>query len=963
MQQLGHRFSSMGLGPSLNLRGRGVSLAISIGTGAVFGMLAILCIAATRFDEPIATIWVPNAVIAAFLLHSGHDRANPLCLVAVFIGSAFANWFCGFPPIHALAFASANTIEIFLAVFAARYLCEGRPNFENINHIARFVLAGGLFAPAVSSTIAMFAISMDGTLALNNWISWFLSDAIGMIIVVPLILLTVDAVKQPRSISRNEWVERAVLLLAGAAATLLVFSQETYPLMFLITPIVLIHSFRCGTLGSAVFVTLAFCIAAIMSWNGYGPVSATASSLEEKLLILQCFMAANFLVGVPAAAVLSGREKLTETLAAQEQALALLADNISDAVFRYDLDGMCTYVSPSAHETLGADPHEFLGQRASSHMHSEARDAILSAEGRLLSGESERERFTYRRFIDDDEGQSVYLESDCKLVRNAETDLPEAIVVATRNVTERIELEHALRSARQESEKATRAKSEFLANMSHEIRTPMNGVLGFAELMLHNELEPEQRRQVELIVQSGRSMMMLLNDILDLSKIEAGQIEIDRQPVSLEHLLNNCAQLHRCAAERKGIDLTVTQFENRVQTISDSQRIRQILLNLVSNAVKFTDTGSVTIRCTVDGDLVRIAVSDTGIGIDPDRLARVFHPFSQADHTTARRFGGTGLGLSISRKLAELLDGYIEVESEVGAGSCFTLTLPFIEVAEPMEEPPEISEELVDFEQTGLLPPACHILLVEDHDINRLLVRTMLERCGQRVSTANNGHEAIAKVLNAQLHGEPYDLMLMDIQMPGCDGYQATRAIREEGIRSETMPIIALSANAFPEDVAASKKAGMQAHIPKPLVFTDLVAALQRWLPVRIVDTQDELSGLDKISGVQSPEEGEVRQRLEADFGIALTAPHHVPSPALQVLWQQRRTEALDAIDTALRDGQLTGPLGDDLAALVHKLAGTAGMFGEDNLGEKAAAFERALRSGVGHDAREQLARELLEAA
>ncbi|MEP5190012.1 MAG: ATP-binding protein [Marinomonas sp.] len=954
----------MRFGDGFVLRGRGISLVISIGTGAVFGLLAMLCIAATRFDEPIATIWIPNAVIAAFLLHSGHDRANPLCFAAIFIGSACANWFYDFPAIHALGFAAANMIEIFLAVYAGRYLCSGRPNFENVSHLARFVLAGGLIAPAVSSTIAMFAISMDGTLALDSWISWFLSDAIGMIIAVPLILLTIDAVKQGRSISRDAWAERALLLIAGSAATLLVFSQDTYPLMFLITPIVLIHSFRCGTLGSAIFVTIASCIAALMSWNGYGPASAAAPSVEAKLLILQCFMAANFLVGVPAAAILASREKLTQALAAQEQDLALLADNISDAVFRYDLDGICTYVSPSAHETLGANPQDFLGERASSRMHPEAREAIVAAERKLLSGESERERFTYRRYVDDDAGRAVYLEADCKLVRNSETGAPEAIVVAARNVTERIELEHALRAARQESEQATRAKSEFLANMSHEIRTPMNGVLGFAELMLHNDLDPEQRRQVELIVQSGRSMMMLLNDILDLSKIEAGQIEIDRQPILVEHMLKNCVQLHRGTAERKGIELKVEPFESRVQVFSDGQRLRQIVLNLVSNAVKFTDKGSVSIRCTLDGDLVRIAIRDTGVGIDEDRLARVFRPFSQADHTTARRFGGTGLGLSISRELAELLDGYIEVESEVGTGSCFTLTLPFIEVAEPMEEPPEISEELVDINQPGLLPPACHILLVEDHDINRLLVRTMLERCGQRVSTASNGHEAIAKVLEAQLHGELFDLVLMDIQMPDCDGYQATRTIREEGIRSETLPIIALSANAFPEDVAASKKAGMQAHIPKPLVFSDLVAALQRWLPVRIVADLDDVPSLDEApSPPIDPEVDEARQRLEEDFGKALTAPHHVPSPALQVQWQQRRSEALEAIEIALRDGQLTGALGDDLASLVHKLAGTAGMFGEESLGEKAAAFERALRSGVGHDVREQLARELLEAA
>jgi len=595
--------------------------------------------------------------------------------------------------------------------------------------------------------------------------------------------------------------------------------------------------------------------------------------------------------------------------------------------------------------------------------------------------QSDRERFTYRRYLDDENGRPVYLEANCSLVYDPDSKEPSSIIIAARDVTERVELEKLLRGAREEAEEAVRAKSEFLANMSHEIRTPMNGVLGFAELMLHNRLEPEQRRQVELIVQSGRSMMMLLNDILDLSKIEAGQIEIDLQAVSLGQLVSECAQLHRATAEKKGLEIRLDNLKEPVRIMSDGQRLRQILLNLIGNAVKFTDQGHVTLDCSVDDDLVRIKVQDSGIGIDSARLNRIFRPFAQAERDTSRRFGGTGLGLSISHQLATLLDGYIEVDSELGVGSCFTLTIPFIEAEGECIEATAPSEEVAPFEQMaeahpvlhpGLMPPASHILLVEDHDINRLLVSTMLERCGQRVSCAVDGNQAIAKVLEAQLHGEPYDLVLMDIQMPECDGYKATRIIRSEGIRAEDLPILALSANAFPDDIAASRKAGMQAHIAKPIVFTTLIKNLQRWLPVRIVeeseievvDDGETLAFMDPTATETDTEASlSARDQLAQDFGQALTIPGHVPSPALQMQWQHRRREAIQAIGKALRAGALTGEKGDELAALVHKLAGTAGMFGERELGERAAAFERALRSGVDLDVREQLARDLLDAA
>lgn len=990
MQQLVSRFPIPESGKFL----RGSNIATTFAIGAAFCMLALGCIAITRYDGPIATIWIPNAVVTAFLLHSAQDRYNPLIWIGIFAGSAGANFLAEFPLHHTFLFALSNVIEITIAVRLSRHWCGGRPQMDNVIHLARFILASGVIASASSGVIAMIAMGMDTGFAFTNWLSWFLTDALGMIIVMPIILLGFDALRSQISFTPKDLAELVFWLLAASACTILVFYQTVSPLLFLITPIVLVLAFRTGGFGSALFAGIASIIATAMTWMGWGPIATANTSVETKLLVLQSFIAANFLAGVPVSAILSGRERILAELAEQQRQMALLADNITDAIFRYDLKGICTYISPSAREVLGADPADFLGKKASDRMHPEARDIIQQAEAKLLSGQSAKERITYRRYNDGENGRPVYIEADCSIVRDGETGEPDAIIVSSRDVTERFELENLLRSTRIEAEEATRAKSAFLANMSHEIRTPMNGVLGFAELMLHNDLNPEQRRQVELIVQSGRSMMMLLNDILDLSKIEAGQIEIDRQAFWLEHVVRGCAQLHLATAERKGLTLSVEGFEEVGQIISDSQRIRQILLNMIGNAVKFTDKGSIILRCKVEDDLLHLSVRDTGIGIDESRLARIFSPFSQAENDTTKRFGGTGLGLSISRQLAELLDGYIEVESELGLGTCFTLTLPLVEPDEPAKQPAEgeisLEEEPVDFDNPNLLPPACHILLVEDHDINRLLVRTMLERCGQRVTVAVNGHQAIAKVLEAQLHGEPYDLVLMDIQMPECDGYQATRTIREEGVKTETLPIIALSANAFPEDVAASRKAGMQAHIAKPLVFADLVMALQRWLPVKIVDWDDESAAIAQAAGHSSAEpsarlakganddqiasiapedlpktepELQLCESLEKDFGEALKAPDHVPSAALQMQWQNRRRDAIDAISKALREHKLTGASGDELAALAHKLAGTAGMFGEEDLGKKAAAFERALKSGVGDEVREQLARELLDAA
>ncbi|MEM8726683.1 MAG: ATP-binding protein, partial [Pseudomonadota bacterium] len=590
------------------------------------------------------------------------------------------------------------------------------------------------------------------------------------------------------------------------------------------------------------------------------------------------------------------------------------------------------------------------------------------AEERLVSGASDKERFTYRRFHDSPEGMPVFLEAECGIAYNPNTGRREGIVVSARDVTERVELELLLTRARRHAENAAHAKSEFLANMSHEIRTPMNGVLGFAELMLRGDLEPEQRRHTQMIVESGRSMMLLLNDILDLSKIEAGQISIDQTPTDLDATIEDCAALHRPTAEKKGLELHVERElrkgsetgDSSAWLLTDGLRLRQIVLNLIGNAVKFTENGHVHVSYSIDDDQFCVRIADTGIGISPSRLETIFKPFTQAESDTSRRFGGTGLGLSISRQLAELLGGFIDVESEPGVGSCFTLTLPATR-ALPNCAPAPDAEAAPTSPETAVLPQSARILLAEDHDVNRMLVVEMLERCGQSVDIAHDGNEAISLVIDSIMRGTPYDLVLMDIQMPGCDGYAATRAIRAEGIRAGTLPIIALTANAFPEDIAAARDAGMQAHLAKPLDFAALARVLQRWLPTRIVSDDDPEPS---SAGTSAPETCDVAtEELSARRQQGL-----VQSPSLVSRWHERRREAIEAVEAALEYEVLgvdeaNAKRRADLAQLVHKIAGTAAMFGEPELGDQAAAFERALRMELSHDVQEALANELLELA
>ncbi|WP_054118468.1 hybrid sensor histidine kinase/response regulator [Porphyrobacter sp. AAP60] len=919
--------------------------------GMLYLGLACLSLLLAQASDSVSPVWLSNAAAVALLLRARISNEVPF-LLAAFAGSLAANVVADQPAHLSLVFSLANLVEIIAVLALTRSASRRQPDMNTLTDLARFIWAGGLMGPLLSALVVAPVMSGTAGGIQAGLIKWFLTDSMAMILIVPTALLLVDRMRGQLPAGPAHPAEAFALLAGGMICTFLIFRQTHYPLVFLIQPITLLHAFRLGSLGSALHGGGVAVVAGGMSFAGFGPIHAASGSTITGLHLLQVFIAANFLTGLPVAAILAGRDRMLAALEAGKRQLDLLAENITDAILRYDLQGVCTYASPSVREVMGAAPETYIGKPLAARLHPESRDRTLQALHRLLDGTSEKERLTYRRFADQADGTPVFLEADCAVVHNPETGEREGVVVAARDVTERVELEQLLTRARRHAENAAQAKSDFLANMSHEIRTPMNGVLGFAELMLQGELAADQRRFAELIVQSGRSMMMLLNDVLDLSKIESGQFTIDRAPVDIHASLSECAALHRLGAEEKGIALTFSHDGDgddppQPWVLTDGLRLRQIALNLIGNAVKFTEAGRIDVSYALSPRELRVTVADTGIGISETRLETIFQPFTQADAETARRFGGTGLGLSISRQLAALMGGRIEVDSAPGEGSRFTLVLPAA-LAQPVAAlaPPEPVA-------AADMPANSRILLVEDHDINRLLMCEMLERCGQKVEVAHDGNEGIAMVIDSIMRGRPYDLVLMDVQMPDCDGYAATRAIRGEGIGPGLLPIIALTANAFPEDIAAARAAGMQGHLAKPVVLAQLARALQRWLPTRIIEAAEN----------NAPRAAERASTLAR-------------SPQLVARWQMRRAEAVAAVRRALDDdGALGGdeskPVPDgaaqaeaeELIRLAHKLAGTAAMFGEPALGTAAAALERALRhAGSAADSR-SLARQLLALA
>ena len=391
-------------------------------------------------------------------------------------------------------------------------------------------------------------------------------------------------------------------------------------------------------------------------------------------------------------------------------------------------------------------------------------------------------------------------------------------VEATRAALERQTVD--LRAAKLEAEAASAAKSVFLATMSHEIRTPLNGVIGFADLLLQSPLNAEQKRFVQLQRDAGMGLLTVINDILDFSKLEAGKFQIEPIDADFPALLRSCAALFQPAAKEKGLALSIEIDPSVPQRGRlDGYRLRQAVSNLLSNAVKFTRAGSVVLHAegvVADGETrLRLAVRDTGIGIPADKLGKLFQHFSQVDGSISREFGGTGLGLAISRRIIGLMGGTLDVQSELGTGSVFTIEVPYqtalLHMPAPSEAEPIAAQRRLN------------VLVAEDVVPNQIMIEIVLSKAGHEATVVENGAAALEAV---QRGG--YDIVLMDLQMPVMDGLEATRRIRALPGTAGRVPIVALTANVMPDEIAACRAAGMQAHLAKPIDAAALIALIDR---------------------------------------------------------------------------------------------------------------------------------------
>ena len=586
------------------------------------------------------------------------------------------------------------------------------------------------------------------------------------------------------------------------------------------------------------------------------------------------------------------------------------------AMAEFDLQGHVLNANQNYLELMGYSLEEIRGQHhrifcEQAFVDSGAYDEFWArlARGELDSGE-------YLRLAKG--GREVWIQASYNPIFDADGK-PFKVVKFATDLSQRREMEEALRDAKERAEQAAEAKTTFLANMSHEIRTPMNAIIGFTELLLGTRLDDLQRRHLGTVRQAARSLLGLLNDILDTAKLERGAVELESLDFSLPELCRQVCDALRLSAEAKGLSLSLDYQAGLGEHFrGDPLRIQQVLTNLVGNAVKFTESGWVRLEVSGAPGKVLLAVRDSGIGIAADRLQHIFDPFAQADASMSRRFGGTGLGTTIARQLTELMGGRITVESRLGEGSLFRVELP-LPAGQASAAAPRTAS-------LGL--PPLRILAADDVPQNLELLSLSLGQLGHRVVTAGDGEEALAA-----FRAGGFDLLLMDVQMPRLDGLEATRRIRQEEARQglAPTPIIALTASVLEQDRLAAREAGMDGFASKPLEMDQLLAEMARVI------------GLAPAPSVPPSAAAEAVPDIAIDWprGLQLWGSQAAMVAAIRRFLDEHRASCVD-IERLLQDAEPQAAI-----ELVHRLRGAAANLALLRVSRLAGQLEHALKGKV----------------
>jgi len=597
---------------------------------------------------------------------------------------------------------------------------------------------------------------------------------------------------------------------------------------------------------------------------------------------------------------------------------SLIESNI-DAIMTTDPSGVITDVNKQMEALTGCTRDELIGAPFKGYFTDPER-----AEAAIKRVLSEKSVTDYELTARARDGKQTVVSYNATTFYDRNRTL-QGVFAAARDVTERKRVEAELQQAKAAAESASRTKSDFLASMSHEIRTPMKAIMGISDLLAKTALTPEQDKYVQIFRRAGDNLLNLINDILDLSKVEASQLELERTGFSLNDLLEKVTEMVAARAHEKGLPMVFEIAPNVPNDlVGDPTRLRQVLLNLLGNAIKFTQSGEVTLRVAPDANpsvptALRFTVSDTGIGIPGEKLGQVLERFTQADSSTTRRFGGSGLGLTISKRLVELMGGRIWVESEVGKGSVFAFAVPF-EISATVNRPAALPVGT----DPELPLPALRILLAEDSPDNCIITVAYLEDTPYRVEIAETG--AIACKMFELGH---YDLVLMDRQMPVMDGLTATRTIRawEQANGRLPTPIIALTASALKGDREMCLAAGCTAFLTKPIKQEVLLQAIREHSIVAPSSSKEESSRMDLIG-------------LRVKSKSANRIPAYLQNCRQNVIVM---SDALDRVDF------------ETVTSLGHQMMGSGGMFGFQAITDIGGAIELAAGSADTHASRKWL--------